>query len=66
MVDLPERKTIGIKQIAELHRITGSYLSKIFAKLQKAGSMTDPLLALKEGTNYLARRAEDISFGGYY
>ncbi len=61
MVDLPERKTIGIKQIAELHRITGSYLSKIFAKLQKAGIVRS-ITGVKGGYE-LARRAEDISFG---
>ena len=37
MVDLPEDKTVGIKQIAELNAISETYLSKTFAKLRKFG-----------------------------
>jgi DNA-binding MarR family transcriptional regulator len=37
LVDLREQKTIGIREIARLHGITETYLSKIFAKLRKAG-----------------------------
>ena len=60
MVDLPEHKTIGIKQIAELNKITETYLSKVFSKLRKAG-----IVRATPGVNggyELARRAEDISF----
>jgi Rrf2 family protein len=60
MVDIPERKTVGIKQIAELNGITESYLSKIFAKLRKAGIVRS-ITGVKGGYE-LARRAEDISF----
>ena len=60
MVDIPERKTLGIKPIAELHGITESYLSKIFAKLRKAGIVRS--ISGVKGGYELARRAEDVSF----
>ena len=60
MVELPERKTVGIKQIAELNGITESYLSKVFAKLSKAGIVRS-VTGVKGGYE-LARRAEVISF----
>ena len=60
MVDIPEHKTIGIKQIAELNRITEAYLSKTFAKLRKAGIVRS-VTGVKGGYE-LAKRAEDISF----
>ncbi len=60
LVDLPERKTVGIKQIAELNGITETYLSKVFAKLRKAGIVRS-ITGVKGGYE-LARRAEDISF----
>lgn len=60
MVGLPEHKTIGIKQIAELNKITETYLSKVFAKLRKAG-IVRATPGIKGGYQ-LARQAEDISF----
>jgi len=60
LVDLPEQKTIGIREIARLHGITETYLSKIFAKLRKAGIVRS-LVGVKGGYE-LAKRAEDISF----
>ena len=60
MVDIPEHKTIGIKQIAELNKLTETYLSKIFAKLRKAGIVRS-ITGVKGGYE-LARQAEDISF----
>ncbi len=60
MVDLPQHKTIGIKEIARLHGITESYLSKIFTKLRKGGIVRS--IAGVKGGYELARRAEDISF----
>jgi len=60
MVDLPEHKTVGIKQIAELNKITETYLSKVFAKLRKAGIVRS-VTGVKGGYE-LAKRAEDISF----
>jgi len=60
MVDLPEHKTIGIKQIAELNKITETYLSKVFAKLRKAGIVRS-ITGVKGGYE-LAKQAQDISF----
>lgn len=60
MVDLPEQKTIGIKEIAKLNGITETYLSKVFAKLRKAGIVRS-VTGVKGGYQ-LARRAENISF----
>jgi len=60
MVDLPEHKTIGIKQIAELNKLTETYLSKVFSKLRKAGIVRSTT-GVKGGYE-LARPAEDISF----
>ncbi|TKB25348.1 Rrf2 family transcriptional regulator [Desulfopila sp. IMCC35006] len=60
MVDLPEHKTIGIKQIAELNGITETYLSKVFAKLRKAGIVRS--IAGVKGGYQLAKSADAISF----
>lgn len=60
LVDLPEHKTVGIRQIAELNGITETYLSKVFAKLRKAGIVRS-ITGVKGGYE-LGRRAEDISF----
>jgi len=60
MVDMPEQKTIGIKQIAELNKLRETYLSKIFAKLSKAGIVRS-VTGVKGGYE-LARQAEDITF----
>ncbi len=60
MVDLPEHKTIGIKDIAKLHGITETYLSKIFSKLRKAGIVRS--IAGVNGGYELAKGPENISF----
>jgi Rrf2 family protein len=60
MVDLPEGKTVGIKQIAELNAISETYLSKAFAKLRKVGIVRS-IPGVKGGYE-LARPAEAISF----
>lgn len=60
MVELPKNRTLGIKQIAELHHTTDSYLSKIFTKLRKAG-IVKSITGVKGGYE-LARSAEEISF----
>jgi Rrf2 family protein len=60
MVDLPEHKTRGIKDIAKLHGITETYLSKIFSKLRKAGIVRS--IAGVKGGYELAKGAENISF----
>lgn len=60
MVDLPKGKTIGIKQIAELNSLTETYLSKVFAKLSKAGIVRS--ISGVKGGYELARNSKDISF----
>ena len=60
LVDLPEGKTVGIREIAKLHGITDSYLSKTFAKLRKAGIVRS--VAGVKGGYEMAKKAEDISF----
>jgi Rrf2 family protein len=60
LVNLPEHKTVGIREIAKLHGITETYLSKIFAKLRKAG-IVQSIPGVKGGYE-LAKKAEDISF----
>jgi Rrf2 family protein len=60
MVGLPEHKTIGIRQIAELNNISETYLSKVFAQLRKAGIVRS-ITGVKGGYE-LAKRAEDVSF----
>ncbi|ACN13512.1 conserved hypothetical protein [Desulforapulum autotrophicum HRM2] len=60
MVDFPEHKTIGIKQIAELNKIKVTYLSKVFTKLRKAGIVRSTP-GVKGGYE-LAKQAENISF----
>lgn len=60
MVGLPEHKTVGIKEIARLHGLTDSYLSKVFAKLRKAGIVRS--IAGVKGGYELGRKAEEISF----
>lgn len=60
LVDLPEGKTVGIKQIAELNSISETYLSKAFTKLRKGGIVRS-IPGVKGGYE-LAKPAEDISF----
>ena len=60
MIDLPAHTTVGIKEIARLHGITETYLSKVFAKLGKAGIVRS--VAGVRGGYELAKKAEDISF----
>ena len=60
MVEIPQGKTIGIRQLAELNKITETYLSKVFAKLRKAGIVRS-IPGVKGGYE-LARPPEDISF----
>ncbi len=60
LVGLPAHKSVGIKQIAELNNLTETYLSKVFAKLRKAGIVRS-ITGVKGGYE-LARAAEDISF----
>ncbi|MDK9706190.1 MAG: Rrf2 family transcriptional regulator [Desulforhopalus sp.] len=60
MIDLPQGKTVGIRQIAELNAITETYLSKVFARLSKAGIVRS-VPGVKGGYE-LAKPADGISF----
>jgi Rrf2 family protein len=60
MVDVPSGKAIGIKRLAQLHGITETYLSKIFAKLRRAGIVTS--VPGVNGGYELAKKPENISF----
>ena len=59
-VALPLGKTIGVQQLAELQKLSPTYLSKILTKLVKAG-----LIESTPGINggyRLTRNKEDITF----
>ena len=60
MVDMPVGTTIGIKDLAELNKLSETYLSKIFTKLRKSGIVRSSQGA--KGGYELAKRAESISF----
>lgn len=60
LVDIPEHKAVGIRQIAELHGITESYLSKVFTRLRKAGIVRS--VPGVNGGYQLARPPEEITF----
>ena len=60
MVDFPEHKPLGIKEIARLNGITESYLSKVFAKLRKAGIVRS--ISGVRGGYELAKLPETITF----
>ena len=64
MVDLPDGKTVGIKQIAELNSISETYLSKTFSKLRKVGIVRS-IPGVKGGYE-LARPAVRYIFLGYH
>ncbi|MBA4374041.1 MAG: Rrf2 family transcriptional regulator [Thermodesulfovibrio sp.] len=60
MINMPMHKTIGIRDIAKLHGIGETYLSKVFSKLQKAGIVKS--VPGVKGGYVLAKAADDISF----
>lgn len=60
MIDMPVGTTIGIKELAELNKLSETYLSKIFTKLRKSGIVRSTQGA--KGGYELAKRAENISF----
>lgn len=60
MVDLPQGKAIGVKELAIFQGISETYLSKVFTKLRKAG-----IVRAMPGVNggyELARNSEEITF----
>lgn len=60
MIDTPVGSTIGIKDLAQLHHLSETYLSKIFTKLRKAGIVRS-VQGVKGGYE-LAKKPEAISF----
>jgi Rrf2 family protein len=60
LVGLPKGKIVGIRDLAQLHRLTESYLSKIFTKLRKSGIVRSVPGAA--GGYELARDPAGISF----
>jgi len=60
MVDLEEGKSIGIRDLAQFHNISETYLSKAFSKLRKACILSSTT-GVKGGYR-LARDPKDISF----
>lgn len=60
MVELPQGKVIGIKELAAFNGISETYLSKVFTKLRKSG-LVRSISGVKGGYE-LARRSDEISF----
>ena len=60
LVGLPSGKAVGIKELAQFNRLTSTYLSKTFTKLQKAGIVRSS--PGKKGGYELARDPAAISF----
>lgn len=59
-VALPVGKTIGVQQLAELQKLSPTYLSKILTKLVKAGLIVSTPGV--HGGYKLIRNREDVSF----
>lgn len=60
MIDMPVDTTIGIKELAELNKLSETYLSKIFTKLRKAGIVRS--IQGAKGGYELAKHTQNISF----
>lgn len=60
MVDIPEGKTVGIKDLASFQGISETYLSKIYTKLSKA-NIVKSIPGVKGGYE-LAKRPDSITF----
>lgn len=60
MIDMPTGTTIGIKELAELNKLSETYLSKIFTKLRKAGIVRS--IQGAKGGYELAKQTQNISF----
>ena len=60
LVALPPGTTIGVQQLAELQRLSPTYLSKILTRLVKAGMIESA--AGVNGGYKLARNKADLSF----
>lgn len=60
ILDLPNGKVVGIKELSLLHQVSESYLSKVFTKLRKQGIVRS--VTGVNGGYELARKPEDITF----
>ena len=60
MIDIPAGKTVGIKDLATFQGVSETYLSKVYAKLKKAGIVKS--IPGVNGGYELARIPENISF----
>lgn len=60
MIDMPVGTTIGIRELAELNKLSETYLSKIFTKLRKSGIVRS--IQGAKGGYELAKHAQSISF----
>lgn len=60
LVALPPERNIGVQQLAELQKLSPTYLSKILTKLVKAG-LIESTPGIKGGYRLVRNRA-DISF----
>ncbi|WP_455537793.1 RrF2 family transcriptional regulator [Terrisporobacter sp.] len=60
MVNIEEGKSVGIRDLATFQGISESYLSKVYAKLSKAGIVKS--VPGVKGGYALARDAEEITF----
>ncbi|TLG75398.1 RrF2 family transcriptional regulator [Culicoidibacter larvae] len=60
MMEIPGGKRLGVKDIAQLHGVSETYLAKIFTKLKKGGIVRS-VTGVKGGYE-LARTPEEISF----
>lgn len=60
LINLPDQKTIGIKELAEFQGLSETYLSKVFSKLSKAGIVLS--IPGVNGGYRLAKAATDITF----
>jgi len=60
MIDMPQGKTVGIKDLATYQGFSVTYLSKVYSKLQKACMVSS--VPRVNGGCALARNPEDITF----
>lgn len=60
LIDVPEKTSVGIKELSEFQGLSNTFLSKVFGKLSKAGIVCS-VPGVKGGYK-LARLPEEISF----
>jgi Rrf2 family protein len=60
LIDVPSKESVGIKDLAEFQGLSETFLSKVFAKLSKAGIVSS-VPGVKGGYR-LSKSPEDISF----